>query len=130
MVSLLWHPGVHKAGASGAIFGVFGDLRVFLINKRNAVPRSNLHLGSTAGFISFHLVNGCARAGIDNGAHTSGVIGGMILGAMLARLLHAAARQSSFTPRRSASCLAGVRVRKPFLPAFSPKYRSDPGATI
>ena len=110
IVSLLWHPSINSAGASGAIFGVFGGLLVFMINPKNAVPRSimNAHRNSTIFFIGFNLFNGFAHSGIDNGAHIGGLLGGIAIGFLLARPLSLAARAQLVTMRLITACIAGV----------------------
>lgn len=110
MVSLLWHPTINSAGASGAIFGVFGGLLAFMVNRKNAVPRSimNEHRNSTLAFIAFNLLNGFTHSGIDNGAHLGGLIGGIVGGFLLARPLEAAARSTLLNRRLILSCVIGI----------------------
>lgn len=95
--SLLWNPTVNSAGASGAIFGVYGGLLVFMLNPKNEVPRSvmNEHRNSTLAFIAYCLFNGFTHSGIDNGAHVGGLLGGMIMGYLLARPINASLRFES-----------------------------------
>jgi rhomboid protease GluP len=87
VLSLLWHPLVNGAGASGAIFGVFGGLLALTLDSRNGVPRSLMtaHRTSTITFIAYNLFNGFLHAGIDNAAHIGGLLGGMAMGFVLAR---------------------------------------------
>ena len=89
MASLLWNPGVNSAGASGAIFGVFGGMLAFVMNPRNAVPRALMteHRNSTLLFAGYSLFYGAAHAGIDNAAHIGGLFGGLLMGFLLARPL-------------------------------------------
>ena len=89
MASLLWNPEVNSAGASGAIFGVFGGMLAFVLNPRNGVPRSIMieHRNSTLAFAAYSLFYGAAHAGIDNAAHIGGLLGGLMMGTLLARPL-------------------------------------------
>lgn len=89
MVSLLWNPNVNSAGASGAIFGVFGGMLAFVLNKRNDVPPSIMaeHLNSTLGFVGYSLFYGMVHSHIDNAAHVGGLAAGLMMGAILARPL-------------------------------------------
>jgi rhomboid protease GluP len=114
--SLLWNPAVNSAGASGAIFGVFGGMLAFMGNKRNAVPPSIMteHLSSTAIFIVFNLVNGFSHAGIDNAAHIGGLLGGLGAGLLLARPLNLEARGNN-GKRIAATLLAAVIVSYGFV---------------
>lgn len=101
MVSLLWNPLVNSAGASGAIFGVFGGLLAFVMNPRNAVPQSVMveHRNSTLLFAGYTLFYGAAHSGIDNAAHIGGLFAGLAMGFVLARPLTAEARRGS-SPNR------------------------------
>jgi len=108
MVSILWHPLVNSAGASGAIFGVFGGLLAFILKPGNAVPPAiiNEHRNSTLGFIGFNLLFGFSQSGVDNGAHLGGLLGGVVFGLLLARPLDSAARGRAGAPRLLLSVLA------------------------
>jgi rhomboid protease GluP len=85
--SVWWNPGVNSVGASGAIFGVFGAMLVYMLDKRNGVPPSIMksHQASTGIFIVYALMNGMSTTGIDNAAHVGGLLGGAIMGWALAR---------------------------------------------
>jgi rhomboid protease GluP len=89
LASLVVHPTVVSAGASGAIFGVYGALAAVVLLHRGAIPKVVIsRLGGAAGtFIAYNLVYGAANAGIDNAAHLGGLIGGFAAGAFLARPL-------------------------------------------
>lgn len=110
IVSLLWHPQINSAGASGAIFGVFGGLLVFVLNAKNAMPSSIMkeHRNSTVVFIAYNLFNGFTHAGIDNGAHIGGLLGGMAFGWLLSRPLDIIARTKLLTPRFLGSIAASL----------------------
>lgn len=97
MASLLWNPAVNSAGASGAIFGVFGGLLAFVLNPRNAVPQSVMveHRNSTLLFAGYSLFYGFAHSGVDNAAHIGGLLAGLAMGFLLARPLTSEARRSS-----------------------------------
>jgi rhomboid protease GluP len=89
IASLAVHPTVVSAGASGAIFGIYGALAAFVLLRRGAIPKVVLsRLGGVAGsFIFYNVVYGAAHAGIDNAAHLGGLIGGFAAGAFLIRPL-------------------------------------------
>jgi len=115
IVSLAAHPTVVSAGASGAVFGVYGALGAFVLLRRGAIPKVVLsRLGGVAGsFIAYNFIYGAAHAGIDNAAHIGGLIGGFAAGALLMRPL---ALDRPSEPRRpalvvaAAVALAGVVV--------------------
>jgi rhomboid protease GluP len=96
MVSLLWNQTVNSAGASGAIFGVFGGMLAFVMNKRNEVPQSVMveHRNSTLGFAAYSLFYGMAHTGVDNAAHIGGLVSGLAMGFALARPLTSEARRA------------------------------------
>jgi len=89
LASTLIHPLVVSAGASGAIFGVYGALGALVLLQRGAIPGVVLSkLGGVAGsFIVYNIVFGAAHAGIDNIAHLGGLVGGAVAGALLVRPL-------------------------------------------
>jgi membrane associated rhomboid family serine protease len=89
LASFLWHPVVNGAGASGAIFGVFGAMLAFFVRKPHGLPLSVLraHRTSVIGFVAYNLVNGARFQGIDNAAHLGGLVGGFALGLLLTRPL-------------------------------------------
>ena len=112
LVSLWWHPDINSAGASGAIFGVFGGILAFMLNRNNGVPKTimNAHSKSTALFIGYNLLFGFSQTGIDNGAHIGGLLGGIIFGALLARPMEFSARAHLLSIRLVLASLASVVV--------------------
>jgi rhomboid protease GluP len=89
LASTVIHPLVVSAGASGAIFGVYGALGALVLLQRGAIPTVVFSkLGGVAGsFIIYNIAFGAAHAGIDNIAHLGGLVGGGIAGALLVRPL-------------------------------------------
>lgn len=87
IISVLWHPTINSAGASGAIFGVFGGMLAFFMSKRTDIPAAVIatHRNSTLFFIGFSLFYGFVHTGIDNAAHLGGLAGGFVAGLALAR---------------------------------------------
>lgn len=110
LASLLWNPQVNSAGASGAIFGVFGGMLAFVLNPRNAVPRSVMveHRNSTLVFAAYTLFYGMAHAGIDNAAHLGGLIAGLAMGSLLARPLTREGRGTFRLGRFAMALASGV----------------------
>jgi rhomboid protease GluP len=86
IASVLWNPAVLSAGASGAVFGVFGMLVAFLVRDRGAVPPDVLkHLQRSAlVMIAQGVFFGLAKSGIDNAAHIGGLMTGFLCGLGLA----------------------------------------------
>jgi rhomboid protease GluP len=86
--SLLWHPGVPSVGASGAIFGLAGALIASYYLGEFSLPRAAVAgtLRSVVIFVGYNLVFGAVASGTDNAAHVGGLISGLILGAVIAKL--------------------------------------------
>jgi rhomboid protease GluP len=95
IASLCVHPTVISAGASGAIFGVFGALLGFLALRHDEVPADRLRpmAGGTLAFVGYNLLFGLGAPGIDMAAH----LGGLVIGFGGGLLLTAA------TPARSSA---------------------------
>ncbi len=86
----IWlHPNIISAGASGAIFGVYGGLLAFLLKERAALrPEAVSAIGRSALiFIGFNLFYGLASAHTDLTAHIGGLVTGFLAGLVLARPL-------------------------------------------
>jgi rhomboid protease GluP len=88
-LSLQAHPLSLAAGASGAVFGVYGALLGFLAVQRGTIPPPLLKsLFNSAGvFVIYNIAFGSAVRGIDMYAHGGGLVGGVVLGAILSRKL-------------------------------------------
>jgi rhomboid protease GluP len=97
LTSVLWNPVHNSAGASGAIFGVFGALLVFLVKYRRELPISIAVQQRTSILIliGYNLLSGFTHQGIDNAAHLGGLVGGALVGLTLARSLNEPARSRS-----------------------------------
>ncbi len=82
IVSLSVHPVIISAGASGAIFGLYGALLGYCLRQKHQVPKTVLKelRNSTLGFIAYNLFNGFIHSGIDNSAHIGGLLCGTVLG--------------------------------------------------
>jgi rhomboid protease GluP len=80
--SYFYHPQSVSAGASGAIFGLFGVLLVFGVRYRNSIPPFFKRAVGTGVLpvIVINLIIGFTIPAIDNSAH----IGGLLAGAALA----------------------------------------------
>ncbi len=112
LASVWWNPEVNSAGASGAIFGVFGGLLAFLVQRKNRVPVSIMveHRNSMLLFLGYNLLFGFVHPGIDNAAHLGGLVGGFLLGLVLARPVDAAYRAEHRATRLVAVMMAGAAL--------------------
>jgi rhomboid protease GluP len=77
--SLYWHEFTVSAGASGAIFGMYGVFLAMLTTNLIEKTARQAMLTSIAIFVGYNLLNG-ARGGIDNAAHIGGLICGIVIG--------------------------------------------------
>lgn len=85
LASVLLGSGDVSAGASGAVFGVFGATAFLGWRWRDAIPeglRRQL-LGGMVPTILFNLFIGSTVAGIDNLAHVGGLVSGVLFTALV-----------------------------------------------
>lgn len=85
LVSLYVHPIAVGAGASGAIFGLYGGLLAFLLIERSVVDPAAAKplIKSAVIFLGYNLVYGLARPETDLSAHIGGLLGGFLIGCCL-----------------------------------------------
>jgi membrane associated rhomboid family serine protease len=95
--ALLLQPGAQTAGASGAIFGIFGALIV--VARDRGIPIWQSGLGVV---LMINLLFSVTFAGISLGGHLGGLAGGLITGALITEL--------SERRRMPALALAGCAV--------------------
>jgi rhomboid protease GluP len=88
LVSVAVNPAVCSAGASGAIFGLYGALFAFLLQNSGIVPRPILQRLIQAGafFVVINVGYGLSKSGIDQGAHFGGLAFGFLAGLVLGKL--------------------------------------------
>ncbi|WP_429383781.1 rhomboid family intramembrane serine protease [Mucilaginibacter sp. UYCu711] len=79
LTSIYWHPFTISAGASGAIFGMYGVFLAMLTTNFISREARKPLLISIGVFVVFNLANG-VKAGIDNAAHIGGLLSGFIIG--------------------------------------------------
>ncbi len=80
LVSLWWHKEpITSAGASGAIFGMYGVFLALLSTKLIPKQVRDQLLKSIGIFIVYNLVYGM-KSGVDNSAHMGGLISGLVVG--------------------------------------------------
>ena len=108
LTSLMFNPIVISAGASGAIFGLFGALAAFFWRHRQKFPPGflKLHGKILTIFIIYGIVYGAIMQGVDNAAH----IGGLIAGFMTALALLPAVPGETNYRKRDALVTAGLAV--------------------
>jgi rhomboid protease GluP len=79
LTSLWWHSFTVSAGASGAIFGMYGVFLAMLTTNLVEPARRNALLSSIGIFVAYNLLYGL-KGGIDNAAHIGGLISGLFIG--------------------------------------------------
>jgi len=86
VLSMLVHPMVVSAGASGAVFGVAGGVITFVLwSDELKVPVPKNALTSVVGFVGYNLVYSFSRPNVDIAGHIGGLVVGLLLGAMSPR---------------------------------------------
>ena len=90
LLGLFLHPQIVSAGASGAIFGVYGGLLAFLLRQRAIIrPEAAKSVTQSAVvFLGYNLVFGLASPHTDLTAHFGGLIVGFLVGYALASPHH------------------------------------------
>lgn len=81
LLSFTCSPNNLSIGASGAIFGLFGAMVVFVLKYKDRIPKKVLN--NLFGVIILNLLIGFNLQGIDNFGH----IGGLLAGALVAFLI-------------------------------------------
>jgi rhomboid protease GluP len=79
LTSLYWHPNVLSAGASGAIFGMYGVFLALVTTNLIEKTRRTALLTSIVIFVGYNLLYG-TKSGVDNAAHLGGLVSGMLIG--------------------------------------------------
>ena len=86
VLGLFLHPNTVSAGASGAIFGVYGGLLAFLLRQRAIIrPEAAKSVAKSAViFLGYNLVFGVVSPNTDLTAHIAGLFTGFVIGFALA----------------------------------------------
>lgn len=100
-----------SAGASGAIFGIFGSLFGYFLREKQGIPLDVVKKlrNSALVFALFNLFMGFTASGIDNAAHIGGLLTGVILGFLTALPLESNNRQKLFS-RRFATAVVTISM--------------------
>jgi rhomboid protease GluP len=106
LASVFWNPVVLSVGASGAIFGIAGALIASFYLGEFSLPRAAMTgmLRSVVLFVGYNLFFGAVIARTDNAAHIGGLVMGLLLGALIAKV----APQHDAVGRRIAILLVGA----------------------
>jgi len=106
LASVFWNPLILSVGASGAIFGIAGALIASFYLGEFSLPRAAMTgmLRSVVLFVGYNLFFGAVIAHTDNAAHVGGLVMGLLLGALIAKV----APQHDAVVRRVAILLVGA----------------------
>jgi rhomboid protease GluP len=87
IVSVSVHPMAVGAGASGAIFGLYGAVFGFLLIRRRTLnPAAISSISKSAGiFVLYNVVYGSISGTTDLSAHIGGLLAGFLAGMLLVR---------------------------------------------
>jgi len=87
IVSVYVHPLAVGAGASGAIFGLYGAVFGFLLIRRRTLnPAAISSISKSAGiFVLYNVVYGSISGTTDLSAHLGGLVAGFLAGMLLVR---------------------------------------------
>jgi rhomboid protease GluP len=91
VASMWWNPYIVSAGASGAIFGLYGCLIGYLLAGSREIPAdvANKLRKNALIFLGYNLIWGLAHRGTDVAGHLGGLVGGLACGFALAKCLRA-----------------------------------------
>lgn len=92
--SLFWNPMLVTAGASGAIFGIYGALLGLLLRHQGSIPTRTLSQLRDSGvsFLFVNLIYGMTQKNIDTAAHLGGLVGGFLCGVVMSQAFTLEAR--------------------------------------
>jgi rhomboid protease GluP len=111
LASIIWHGDkLWSAGASGAIFAVYGALLGYMLREKQSLPRAVFQplFKSTVVFAGYNLIYGLAHPGIDNAAHIGGIVGGFAIGWAAAVPVELGERTRLLRGRRLAGGIAAM----------------------
>jgi len=106
IASMWWNPHIVSAGASGAIFGLYGCLLGYLLAGTRDIPEDvarNLKKNALM-FLGYNLLWGLTHRGLDMAGHLGGLLGGLACGFVVAKRLQAHGLEAR--PRIHAQVLA------------------------
>lgn len=96
-----WNQDAVGAGASGAIFGVYGAFLAYLMLQPRSFPAGVVTAlrNSTLTFVAYNVFFGLTAKGISNAAHIGGLVSGLAAGAIFCRPIDLPGRTRQFLPR-------------------------------
>jgi rhomboid protease GluP len=94
LASVATHPLVVSAGASGAVFGMFGAFTAVMVVRRKRIEPGawSRTMRSLGGFFALNLVIGLSARSVDLAAHLGGLVAGFVGAFVLTRTASPTAR--------------------------------------
>ena len=110
MASTWWSPGAIEAGASGAVFAIYGALLAYLLFQRKSFPAGVVQpmIKSTLFFIGYNVYFGLTTTSVSNSAHLGGLLSGFVMGMLVCRPLDSVRRATQAVPRTVAGLTLAV----------------------
>jgi len=106
IASIWWSKDIVSAGASGAIFGLYGVFFALLTTKLIPAKMRSSLLSSIGVFIGYNLLYGARSQGIDNAAH----IGGLLTGFVIGYIYFLSFRSTKFRPALASGLVAVITI--------------------
>jgi rhomboid protease GluP len=113
IASVYSQPMTVGAGASGAVFGIFGGLLGFLAIRHHDIPLSVLKpmRGGAIAFLAYNMAFGATVPGISMSAHLGGLVTGFVCGLLMTAVSPEDARaQGRVIPALLKSAMASLVV--------------------
>lgn len=128
IVSVWWHTLVVSAGASGAIFGIFGAMLGFLVLHKASMPSVIYRQVWSSGvaLLVFNFVFAAGAPGIDAAAHFGGALAGFVAGMLLSQPLDEKTRGMRLWRNLLLLVLASAMITPAFF--YLPKPQGPPAA--
>lgn len=114
LTSLYWYDKIISAGASGAIFGMYGILLIVIATRAINKKLNPNTITITIVFVVLNFINSF-KEGIDGAAHIGGLIAGIFFGCILFLL----------NQKRKAAIIAITGISIIFIPLFSVYIQSQ-----
>jgi membrane associated rhomboid family serine protease len=133
LIAVIWLPMAICAGASGAVFGVYGAILAFRVTAHDSQATNFEGLtGGTLVFLFYNLIYGLTQPNIANAAHLGGLVAGFVAGLLLARDLEAppeASRRRFIRAAALVPVLGGLAWGAHYRVATEPSIQASEAAT-
>ncbi len=110
LASVWFEPLSISAGASGAIFALYGAVIAFVVMQKGSFPKAAAKavMQSALVFVGYNVLYGFSAKGISNAAHLGGLVSGLVLGAVMSRPVIREKRRAQFPLKLGAGLGFGI----------------------